>query len=313
MNFFNEVAGIPFARLAVATLVTFGSYMAAMVVLRMLHSLLAPVSAGFDNRNLRLQSSDTFTRLLHRLGARFEPMGHAAPRYLAWTDQKMVYAGRPFGGISAARYIAAFAILGLLLGLIIGGVLIGAWLSGSAGPRGIILGFIFIFGMPILTVLLAGLVVRGEAAKVGASIVISFPYFLDLAVLVIQAGGQTRDTFREYIHAAPNSELSRELRVLMREADAIPIEDALLRLADRIEAPTIKTILRNLSQAQRSSGNLSAFYAEQAGELRSIRWDIAERAINAMQPKLKIAEFTMVTGGSLTILASSIATMGGMF
>ena len=73
---------------------------------------------------------------------------------------------------------------------------------------------------------------------------------------------------RKYVEASPGTPLSREIAITAKDADATSFDAALHRMIDRVQPASVKTILKNLAQGERSSGEAEAFYSDQAEELR---------------------------------------------
>lgn len=288
-----------------------GVYFCAMLVLQSgFGALLATrdvLAAPDPTVGVRLGRA---ARALRALGVRYAVLGDFAPRYAAGLDRMLVFAGRPLGGISGRALAAGLTVVGLGVGIAL--ALVPVVLRGADGDlqTGLLQGVALLVAAPVLAHLYGAAKVSAMARAASEEITIEFPFFLDLAVLVVQAGGLPQDTFKQYIEAAPGTALAREFEVTIREVEATSVETALTRLAERIESPPIKLVLGNLAQAQRTSGDLSSFYAEQAIELRSLRSELAESAIEKLKVNLKVPEFMLMFAVALAVIAPALIQMG---
>jgi pilus assembly protein TadC len=138
-----------------------------------------------------------------------------------------------------------------------------------------------------------------------------FPFFLDLAVLVVQAGGTPRKALTKYVEAMPDSPLSREVAITAKDADATSFEAALYRMIDRVRPTTVKTILKNLAQGEKSSGEVEHFYTAQAEEMRYLREEMATRTAERLKTNITFPVFLMLMAIVLAALAPTIVSIRG--
>lgn len=252
-------------------------------------------------------SRDASARVIRAVGTAFFRVAAPFPSLAEKLDRQLTFAGRPYGGVNGQQYLAAAIILSLLIG---GGV--GAFFAFNA----------LINGQPMLTTLMrwwvfgAGFILiflvmdPGSAAKRNsAEIEREFPFFLDLAVLVVQAGGTPRKALTKYVEAAPGTPLSREIAITAKDADATSFEDALYRMIDRVQATSVKSILKNLAQGERSSGEAEAFYTDQAEELRYLREEMASRAAERLRTNIVMPVFLMLMAIIIAALAPTIVSI----
>lgn len=246
------------------------------------------------------------SRVVRALGRAFRAI--AAPFDTDWLDRKLVHAGRPFGGISGQEYMAATIVLSILFGAGIG-LLFTA--SGALTGQGIQLST-FVFWAVLITPAVAGYLlydISRQAAETSFEIEQEFPFFLDLAVLVVQAGGTPYRSLGKYVEASPGTALAKEIAITAKDADATSFEEALLRLADRVEPESVRTILKNLAQGEKSSGEAEQFYTEQAEELRHLREEMANRTAERLRTNIIFPVFLMLFGIVIAALAPTIISI----
>ncbi|MEM1342274.1 MAG: type II secretion system F family protein [Pseudomonadota bacterium] len=255
------------------------------------------------------QGRDPSAQVVRALGAAFAGLAAPFPSLAQRLEQQLTYAGRPYGGVSGGHYLAAAIVLALLIGGAVGlffgvnaAVTEGAGLA--TGLRWWLFGGAFIGLFLILDV--------GSAAKRNSeAIEREFPFFLDLAVLVVQAGGTPRKALGKYVEAAPGTPLAREIAITAKDADATSFDDALHRMIDRVEALSVKTILKNLAQGERSSGEAEQFYTDQAEELRYLREEMAARTAERLKTNIVMPVFLMLMAIIIAALAPTIVSIRG--
>lgn len=246
------------------------------------------------------------SRVIRALGRTFRGLG--APFDTEWLGLKLTYAGRPYGGIGGQEYMAATLVLASLVGLGAGAFFTAA---GAMGGAGISLATFVTWTVaiaPIVAILLLQ-DVTSKARETSFDIEREFPFFLDLAVLVVQAGGTPYRALGKYVEASPGTALSREIAITAKDADATSFEEALLRLADRVEPTSVKTILKNLAQGEKSSGEAEQFYTEQAEELRHLRKELANRTAERLRTNIVFPVFLMLFGIVIAALAPTIISI----
>lgn len=292
--------------LAVAALAAFGAFciwgLVGLIFGRLFTTTVDVLNEAGPQHNSSQQLEQFIMRTGHAYGALAELWPGQSQRF----ERLMVVAGRPLGGVDGRQFNATVIAVGAALSALVTLVLTGAKSAGltpDASYSGIALTALLTFAFLQLA---AWWHLKTLAQSVTEEIMVCFPFYLDLAVLTIQAGSLPKDTFQHYIDAAPHTKLSREFQIVLRETEALSIDEALIRMSERVDAMPVRSILRNLSQAQRTSGKLSAFYAEQAVELRQLRKDITERTIERMRVNLKVPEFLLFAAIALAIVAPAL-------
>lgn len=255
------------------------------------------------------EGRDSSARTIRALGSTFAGLAAPFPGLAARIDQDLMFAGRPYGGVSGKHYLAAAMILGVLIGAGIGAFFALNALATGGNPvdRGLRWWF---FGAGIVLAYLI-IDVSSAAKKNSDAIEREFPFFLDLAVLVVQAGGTPRKALSKYVEAAPGTPLSREIAITAKDADATSFDAALHRMIDRVQPSSVKTILKNLAQGERSSGEAEAFYSDQADELRYLREEMANRAAERLKTNIVMPVFIMLMSIIVAALAPTIVSIRG--
>ncbi len=253
------------------------------------------------------ESRDNQARIIRALGTAFSGIAAPFPSMTEKLDQQLTYAGRPYGGVSGQQYLAAAIILSLMVGA---GVGIFFALNAFLGGNPAILTFLrwWFFGTGFILIFLLT-DVSSAAKRHSAEVEREFPFFLDLAVLVVQAGGTPRKALGKYVEAAPGTPLSREIAITAKDADATSFDDALHRMIDRVQATSVKTILKNLAQGERSSGEAEAFYTDQADELRYLREEMASRSAERLRTNIVMPVFLMLMSIIIAALAPTIVSI----
>lgn len=274
-------------------------------------SFLTKWSERVSDRMTREQTNTEATaRFIRAIGSTLRPLATPFNGLLPGVEKVLTHAGRPHGGISAQDYLAASVALSLLItssvGAFFGFVQLINGNGISAAVRSIIQ--FTVFGAPVVLGYFL-MDIRSMASRVSIDIEREFPFLLDLAILVVQAGGTPRQALAKYVEASPDTELAREIRITIKDADATSFEDALLRLADRLQPTSVKAILKNLAQGEKSSGEVEQFYTDQAEELRHLRKEMAARTAERLKANINFPVFLMMTSIIIAALAPTIVSI----
>ena len=82
-------------------------------------------------------------------------------------------------------------------------------------------------------------------------------------------------------------------------------------MAARIRPDSVKTILKNLAQGEKSSGEAEEFYTDQAEELRFLREEMASRTAERLKTNIVFPVFLMLTAIIIAALAPTIVSIRG--
>jgi len=298
----------PLYPLIIGAAIFVGVLFLLLIFLNQIGLLTRRITTEYGQQTGREQSA----RVIRALGTAFEGLATPFGGMIDSLDRDLIHAGRPYGGVTGRQYLAAAIMIGLLVGSAVGGFfalmsLINGNSGGSAVSSGLRWGLIAIPGIAIYLVFDVG----GLAKRNSDDVEREFPFFLDLAVLVVQAGGTPRKALTKYVEAMPDSPLSREVAITAKDADATSFEAALYRMIDRVRATTVKTILKNLAQGEKSSGEVEHFYTAQAEEMRYLREEMANRTAERLKTNITFPVFLMLMAIVLAALAPTIVSIRG--
>ncbi len=254
---------------------------------------------------------DPSARVIRALGTAFAPLAAPFTSIIATLDQQLTHAGRPYGGVSGQQYMAAAIVISLMIGGVLGGFFaLNSMLQGTASTAiGTGLRWWFFASAGVLMFLIAD--VKSNAKRHSDALEREFPFFLDLAVLVVQAGGTPRKALGKYVEASPGTPLSREIAITAKDADSSSFDAALHRMVERVQPTSVKTILKNLAQGEKSSGEAEQFYTDQAEELRFLREEMATRAAERLKTNIVMPVFLMLISIIVAALAPTIVSIRG--
>lgn len=238
--------------------------------------------------------------------ARMRPLLEEAGASL---DAKLIYAGRPFGGVTGLEYISLLVVSGLigLVGLFLLFTLAsGSLLTGLAA--GIVLGLL----APAYLWVLADDRMESRTQAISRE----FPYFLNLVVMTQQAQATLVESFRLYAEAAPGGVMSEEIEQMLKDVNlGAGLIEALRRLEQRIRAEEVIRVIRAMIQGEIEGSNRLELLREHARDLRFRRWESAERASEKLKAKIVMPAMLIVASILLLVLAPAITEMttGGFF
>lgn len=295
--------------LIVAASIGLGVFFLGMALTNWLGASSARFSAELGQEPVaREQSARVIRALGNSFGALAAPFQSVTDRL----DQQLTYAGRPYGGVSGQQYLAATFVLSLLIGAALGLMFAVSGIAQGGDPAaalvtGIRWGLFVAVGVGAFLIM----DVSGNAKRVSDQLEREFPFFLDLAVLVVQAGGTPRKALSRYVEASPGTPLAREIAITAKDADATSYEDALYRMIERVQATSVKVILKNLAQGEKTSGEVEDFYADQAEELRFLREEMANRTAERLKTNIVLPVFLMMISIIIAALAPTIVSIRG--
>ncbi len=294
-----------------AAILTAGCFAIGVLCLGLIIAdLLSKSSDRFNTTFDQTTGQDPTARVVRALGVSFASIAAPFPSLHRGLHKHLIHAGRPYGGINGQQYLAAAVVLSLLIGAAVAAFFTLNTIMQGSSPGAALNTALrwWFFGAGFILIFLV-IDVRGAANRNADEIEREFPFFLDLAVLVVQAGGTPRKALSKYVDAAPGTPLSREIAITAKDADATSFDTALQRMADRVKPPTVKTILKNLAQGERSSGEAEQFYSDQAEELRILREEMASRAAERLKTNIVLPVFLMLTAIIIAALAPTIVSI----
>ena len=290
----------------IALCIGLGTLLLLLIALDRLGMLTGRIQAQLTSRSAgRGQSA----RLIRALGTAFEGLAAPFDGLTLRLERDLVHAGRPYGGVTGRQYLSAAIVLGVMVGSAVGVffALMALLQGGSALSSGLRWALICIPAILLYLILDASSLAKSNSDEVERE----FPFFLDLAVLVVQAGGTPRKALSKYVEAMPDSPLSREVAITAKDADATSFEAALYRMIDRVRPQSVRIILKNLAQGEKSSGEVEHFYISQAEEMRYLREEMANRTAERLKTSIVFPVFLMLSAIVLAALAPTIVSIRG--
>lgn len=220
-------------------------------------------------------------------------------------DKKLLYAGRPFGGIDALGYLGAIELAAcggfvvvLAMFLVAGNVGLAALLV-----PGVIACFIFWLGLEWLNNLVSD---RRKAISR------TFPYFLDLGVMTMEAGATFLETIETYIRDNPSGALGDELKIILGEIQmGKTFEEAIVNFMERITAEEVQNTLRAMLQGQKMGTSMGEVLRNEAEAIRFKRSQLAERTAEEIKVRLQGPAMLLMMSVLLLILGPALIGMFG--
>jgi tight adherence protein C len=291
----------------IAGLIGLGIFFIGLIVSNMLTDSTDRVSAHLEAEPAAREQN---ARVIRALGSAFVGLAKPFDELTEKLDLQLTYAGRPYGGVGGREYFAASLVLSVMIAAAVAFFFSLATLSSGASV-GAALGAAlrwFLLTAPAVVVYFV-MDVRSNAARNSEDIEREFPFFLDLAVLVVQAGGTPRKALSKYVEASPGTALAREIAITAKDADSTSFDGALYRMIDRVQPVSVKTILKNLAQGEKTSGEAEQFYTDQAEELRYLREEMANRTAERLKANIVFPVFLLMTGVIIAALAPTIVSI----
>lgn len=128
---------------------------------------------------------------------------------------------------------------------------------------------------------------REKAARREAAILRTLPFYLDIITLSVEAGSNLTGGLTQAVQKAADSPLRREFGRVLRDIRAGRTRaDALRDLAERTGGRAMRNLVGSLVQAERTGSSLGPILRAQAEQLRSERFQRAEK--QAMEAPVKL-------------------------
>jgi tight adherence protein C len=197
----------------------------------------------------------------------------------AQIEHKLLFAGQP-GALNAAEYLSLVELSGL-----------GAWMLAAV---------LSIFGgAGVMAAVFIGLLSGGAVvwlvytwldhlvAERRLQLARQFPYFLDLAVMIMEAGSTFEEAINIYVRDNAKDTLSEELRLMLTEIQLGKRRDeALLGMKERIAAAEVRHAIHATVQGIRAGTPLGRVLRDQADTMRFKRSQLAERAAEELKIRI---------------------------
>ncbi len=224
--------------------------------------------------------------------------------YRVRIEQKLLEAGKPGGYVTGWDFLAAAELCGLT-------VLVG--MIGLFVLAGALSGFAIVFSLMVagFALWLPHAWLDNRVSERRTSISRQFPFFLDLAVMTMEAGSTFRETMEIYERDNSDDVLAEEIRIVIGEIRmGKTLNEALENLTSRVSIEDVRNALNALIQAQGMGAPLGQVIRDQAEVMRFKRSQRAERL--AEELKVRIQGPTMMMMISVFLLILGPAFIGVM-
>jgi len=128
---------------------------------------------------------------------------------------------------------------------------------------------------------------RGATAKRKGSILKSLPFYLDIITLSVEAGSNLTGGLTQAVMKSADSPLRSEISRVLRDIRAGKTRAESLRaMSDRAGSQSLSSVVSSMIQAEKSGSSLGPILRAQAEQLRSERFQRAEKL--AMEAPVKL-------------------------
>lgn len=128
---------------------------------------------------------------------------------------------------------------------------------------------------------------KQQAAKRRALMLKDLPFYLDVITLSVESGSNLTGAMTQAVQKSADSALRRELSRVLREIRSGKTRaEALRDFAHRSDSQAINQVVSGLIQGEKAGANLGPMLREQAEQLRTRRFQLAEK--KAMQAPVKL-------------------------
>lgn len=113
------------------------------------------------------------------------------------------------------------------------------------------------------------------------------PFYLDIIILAVESGTNFTGGLQQAINKASDGPLRHEFSRVLRDIRAgKPRADSLRDLSDRVDTESIRNVVSSIIQAERTGSSLGPVLKAQADQLRTTRFQKAEKL--AMEAPVKL-------------------------
>ena len=227
----------------------------------------------------------------------------------ASNKERLILAGNPGGNLSGEAFMAILLLVCLgvwlfnfIILFIIGG------LSGST--------IFFPTMFAIVTFALGNMWLNSVIADRKKELIRSFPYFIDMCVMVMGAGSTFPQAIKIYLREHPDGALASEITNVSSEIDyGKSLIEALTNMEQRMDVTGIQNTLRSLIQGLKMGTPINESLAEQADAMRFMRSQIAERVAEEMKIRMQGPAMLLLVSVLILILGPAVVNLkdNGMF
>jgi tight adherence protein C len=194
---------------------------------------------------------------------------------------KLDRAGRPGGNITPAQFLAAIELVGVGFFLFLSVFLA---LTGNLSQQSLV----FLLVISGLLAFLGFMWLDSVVADRRISVSRQFPYFMDMAVMSMEAGANFQETLSIYVKDNEGQPLSDDLGQALAEMQmGKTLTDALQNMNKRTSTELVKNALMSIIQGERMGTPIAKVLAEQSETIRFSRSQTAERLAEEIKIKMQ--------------------------
>jgi Flp pilus assembly protein TadB len=228
-------------------------------------------------------------------GPSFQQRAAEYDRLLTLAGRGKPWTGMKYQSVAEAAAGGVFLVFVLLL---------------PAGGTGIVTSVVFGAVLAWFVWWLSAATLRSWVETRRKSVSREFPYFLDLAVMNMGAGGTFLEALNTYTSVAQSAALVNEIRSLAAEISLGNTTDtALANLEARLPSDDVVGVIRSVRQGLRMGTPLNVLLREQAEQLRFSRSQLAERSAEELKVRLQGPTMLLMIAVLLLVLGPVIIGM----
>jgi tight adherence protein C len=194
---------------------------------------------------------------------------------------KLDHAGRPGGNITPAQFLAAIELVGVGFFLFLSVFLA---LTGNLSQQSLV----FLLVISGLLAFLGFMWLDSVVADRRTSVSRQFPYFMDMAVMSMEAGANFQETLSIYVKDNEGQPLSDDLGQALAEMQmGKTLTDALQNMNKRTSTELVKNALMSIIQGERMGTPIAKVLSEQSETIRFSRSQTAERLAEEIKIKMQ--------------------------
>lgn len=194
---------------------------------------------------------------------------------------KLDRAGRPGGNITPPQFLAAIELVAIGFFLFLVFFLS---LTGNLSLQSVIF-LLFISG---LLALLGFMWLDSVVADRRTAVSRQFPYFMDMAVMSMEAGANFQETLSTYVKDNEGQPLSDDLGQVLAEIQmGKTLTDALQNMNKRTTTELVQNALMSIIQGERMGTPIAQVLSEQSETIRFARSQTAERLAEEIKIKMQ--------------------------
>jgi tight adherence protein C len=216
--------------------------------------------------------------------------------YAAGIERKLLEAGKPGGYIIGIEFLAAAQLCGLAAALMV---------LGLFALAGVFSLFVLFFALVIggFSLWIPHVWLDNAVSERQRQIQRQFPFFLDLAVMTMEAGSSLLETMEIYQRDNPDDALAEEIRILIGEVNMGKTQvEGIEGFRDRVAIGDVKNAANALIQANQMGTPIGQVIRDQSDVMRFKRSQNAERMAEVIKVRIQGPTMLMMMSVFLLIL-----------